>query len=49
MTYNWKANPNRTNQQPDSNKLFLPSPVSDEQWQAIVHNDASYDGQFFIR
>ncbi|MCY8535713.1 bifunctional transcriptional activator/DNA repair enzyme AdaA [Bacillus vallismortis] len=47
MTYNWKANPNRTNQQPDSNKLFLPSPVSDEQWQAIVHNDASYDGQFF--
>ncbi|MCO4850600.1 bifunctional transcriptional activator/DNA repair enzyme AdaA [Bacillus vallismortis] len=47
MIYDWKVNPNRTNQQPDSNKLILPSPVSDEQWQAIVHNDASYDGQFF--
>ncbi|EIT83741.1 ADA regulatory protein [Fictibacillus macauensis ZFHKF-1] len=25
----------------------LPLPVSEEQWQAIVHNDASYDGTFF--
>lgn len=47
MTYDWKTNPKRTNQQPDSDKLILPVPVSDEQWQAIANNDSSYDGQFF--
>ncbi|MFD3450332.1 bifunctional transcriptional activator/DNA repair enzyme AdaA [Microbacteriaceae bacterium 4G12] len=47
MTYDWKTNPKRTNQQPDSDKPILSVPVSDEQWQAIANNDASYDGQFF--
>lgn len=47
MKYNWKMNPNQTNQQPDSDNPFLPIPVSDEQWQAVVDNDASYDGHFF--
>jgi AraC family transcriptional regulator of adaptative response / methylphosphotriester-DNA alkyltransferase methyltransferase len=47
VTYDWKANPKRINQQPDSDKPILSAPVSDEQWQAIANNDASYDGQFF--
>ncbi|WP_313897327.1 bifunctional transcriptional activator/DNA repair enzyme AdaA [Bacillus cereus group sp. BfR-BA-01380] len=47
MTYDWKTNLKRTNQQPDSEKPILSVPVSDEQWQAIANNDASYDGQFF--
>ncbi|SFC71233.1 AraC family transcriptional regulator, regulatory protein of adaptative response / methylphosphotriester-DNA alkyltransferase methyltransferase [Bacillus sp. 491mf] len=47
MTYDWKTNPKRTNQHPDSDKPILSVPVSDKQWQAIVNNDASYDGQFF--
>jgi AraC family transcriptional regulator, regulatory protein of adaptative response / methylphosphotriester-DNA alkyltransferase methyltransferase len=47
VTYDWKMNAKRTNQQLDSDKLILSVPVSDEQWQAIANNDASYDGQFF--
>lgn len=47
MTDDWKMNPDRTFQQPDSDKPILSAPVSDEQWQAIANNDASYDGQFF--
>ncbi|TYS11596.1 methylphosphotriester-DNA--protein-cysteine methyltransferase family protein [Bacillus subtilis] len=47
MTYDWKTNSNRTNQQPECNSPILPAPVSDEQWQAVVDNNASYDGQFF--
>lgn len=46
MKYNWKMNPNQTNQHPDSDNPLLPIPVSDEQWQAVVDNDASYDGHF---
>lgn len=28
-------------------KSCPPDPVTDEQWQAIINNDASYDGRFF--
>lgn len=27
--------------------IRLPEPVTDEQWQAVINNDASYDGQFY--
>ncbi|MFB6645733.1 bifunctional transcriptional activator/DNA repair enzyme AdaA [Bacillus toyonensis] len=47
MKYDWKTNPNRINQQPDSDNPILPFPVSDEQWKAVVDNNASYDGHFF--
>lgn len=28
-------------------KAYPPEPVTDEQWQAIINNEASYDGQFY--
>jgi len=33
--------------QHDEARLSHPKPVTDEQWQAIINNDASYDGHFF--
>ncbi|MEI5908280.1 bifunctional transcriptional activator/DNA repair enzyme AdaA [Bacillus spongiae] len=47
MTDDWKMNPYRTIQKSDADKPILSEPVSDEQWQAISNDDASYDGQFF--
>lgn len=47
MKYDWLTNSDPTNQQSDSDSPILPAPVSDEQWQAVVDNNASYDGQFF--
>ena len=42
-----KKNKVRTFQELDLDKSLLPTPVSDEQWQAVTDNDASYDGHFF--
>lgn len=31
----------------DEAKPYPPEPVTDEQWQAIINNEAAYDGQFY--
>ncbi|WP_281426376.1 bifunctional transcriptional activator/DNA repair enzyme AdaA [Paenibacillus agaridevorans] len=31
----------------DMDTVFILAPLSDEQWQAVANNDASFDGQFF--
>jgi AraC family transcriptional regulator of adaptative response / methylphosphotriester-DNA alkyltransferase methyltransferase len=47
VTDDLKTNPDRNFQQRDADKPILSASVSDEQWQAVANNDASYDGQFF--
>lgn len=50
MSNIWKPGPNREFDSPHDADMPIPAApasVSDEQWQAIAGNDASYDGRFF--
>jgi AraC family transcriptional regulator of adaptative response / methylphosphotriester-DNA alkyltransferase methyltransferase len=43
----WSSNLRRNNADSDADKKLALAPLSDEQWQAVSENDASYDGQFY--
>ncbi len=47
MSDNQETNLDRCLQDASLESSILPLPVSDEQWQAVSTNDASYDGTFF--
>ncbi|WP_010274609.1 bifunctional transcriptional activator/DNA repair enzyme AdaA [Paenibacillus senegalensis] len=47
MQADWKMNSDRPSRNLYVKQRALPEAVSDEQWKAIVSNDAAYDGIFF--
>lgn len=48
MTNNNRQAPEKLSRRPDDDaSLSSPETMTDEKWQAIINNDASYDGQFF--
>lgn len=47
MPMDRKTSVERSRKESGQEKHASPAPLSDEQWQAVVENDASYDGLFY--